>query len=79
MTIQELKQQIESRSVTDDLIIFKDTESGFISSQYVNAISKIRGVPIEFMNSPEDMATDLSNIFTDASTENKLRRPSTGV
>lgn len=73
MTIQELKQQIESGSVTDDLIIFKDTESGFISSQYVNAISKIRGVPIEFMNSPEDMATDLSNIFIDASTENKPR------
>ena len=63
MTIQELKSQIESRNVTDDLIIFKDTESGFVSNQYVKAIAEIKGVPIEYMESPLEMATDLGSIL----------------
>lgn len=73
MTIQELKSQIESRNVTDDLIIFKDTESGFVSNQYVKAIAAIKGVPIEYMESPLEMATDLGSIFIDAQAKNEPR------
>jgi len=64
MTIQDLKQQIESGNVTDELIIFKDSEGGFISNQYINAIAKIRNTEITYIDSPLDLLNDSTSIFS---------------
>ena len=42
MTIQELKNQIESGVVTDAPLIFKDDDSRFLSTKFITAISKVK-------------------------------------
>ena len=66
MTIQELKTQIESGHVTDDLIIMKDSESNFISNQYIMAIAKIKNQRINYIDSPEELLADSESIFSTA-------------
>lgn len=64
MTIQELKSQIESGHVTNDLIILKDTESNFISNQYIKAISKVKNQKINYVDSVDELLADSSSIFS---------------
>lgn len=66
MTIQELKTQIESGHVTDDLIIMKDSESNFISNQYIIAIAKIKNQRINYIDSPDELLADSGSIFSTA-------------
>lgn len=63
MTIQELKAQIEAGNVTHDLIIFKDTESNFISNQYIRAIQRLRNQEIQYLESPMELIQDSWSIF----------------
>lgn len=64
MTIQELKLQIETGNVTDELIILVDTEENFISNQYIKAIAKLRNQQINYIDSPDDLLTDSLSIFS---------------
>ena len=63
MTIQELKLQIETGSITDNLIIFKDHDSNFISNQYIKAIQKARNLKIQYIDSLNDVISDSRSIF----------------
>lgn len=63
MTIQELKQQIESGNITDELIILKNTESDFISNQYIKAISRIKHQKINYVDSLDELLADSYSIF----------------
>lgn len=63
MNIQELKAQIESHTVTDEFLIFKDSDSNFISNQYIHEIAKQRGLKIEFVDSLDEIASESSSIF----------------
>ncbi len=63
MTIQQLKTDIENGTVSHDLIIFKDTENNFISNQYIAAIKKLRGVDIQYLDSPTELLQDSWSIF----------------
>ena len=65
MTLQELKQQIENKNVTDSLIIFKETEEKFISKQYLNAIKNIRGLEFNYLDSPDSLLTTSNSLFGD--------------
>lgn len=71
MNIQELKNQIESHSITDEIIIMKDSESGFISNQYINEISKVRNLPINYVDSIDGLLIDSGSIFSSDSGESK--------
>lgn len=75
MTIQELKAQIEAGNVTHDLIIFKDTESNFISNQYIRAIQRLRNQEIQYLESPMELIQDSWSIFgsEDVTVDNLLR------
>lgn len=70
MTLQELKNQIESCKVTDDLIIFKNSESDFISNQYIRAISRIKKLEINYINDLEPLLHPSVSLFEDSSAEN---------
>lgn len=65
MTLQELKQQIENKNVTDSLIIFKETDEKFISKQYLNAIKNIRGLEFNYFESPDSLLTTSNSLFGD--------------
>ena len=60
MTIQELKLQIETNSVTDAPLIFKDDADMFLSNQYIEAISNSRKLQINYI---EDLSDIISNGF----------------
>lgn len=68
MTIQDLKNKIETKTVSDELIIFKDTESGFVSNQYIHAIASARGMKINYVESPDELISDLGSIFIENTT-----------
>lgn len=63
MTLQDLKSQIISHEITDELIIFKDSE-GFISYQYINAIAKERKLELKYLDSPKELVADTWSIFS---------------
>lgn len=69
MTIQELKQQIQNKKVTDQLIILKDTENNFISNSYIQAISKTKKLPVEYVDDIAELIADKSSIFGFADTD----------
>lgn len=48
MTIQELKQQIEDKTITDDGLVFYYKTDRFLVDQYVKEISKICNRPIVY-------------------------------
>ena len=64
MTIQELKIQIETGKVTDELIILKDTEDNFISNQYIKAIARVKKQKINYVDSIDELLADSSSLFS---------------
>lgn len=46
MTLQELKQAIIDEDISDELIIFKCSDNNFIANQYIEAISDIKNLAI---------------------------------
>ena len=63
MTLKDLKTQIELKSVTNELIIFKETNSNFISNQYISAISDVTGKQIRYVDSLDELIVDATSIF----------------
>ena len=64
MTIQELKAQIERGVVTDSPLIFKDDETKFLSTQYINSISRVRNLKINYIQSLSEVVYDSFDFFT---------------
>ena len=50
MELLDLKTRIEKGTIESSMIIFKYTDSRFIPYQYINRISKVRNLPIEFIH-----------------------------
>ena len=63
MTIQELKHQIESNTLTDAPLIFKDDDSMFLSNHYIKAISKVHNLNIEYISDLSDVVKDQFDFF----------------
>lgn len=72
MTLQELKQQIESRSMKDTFIIFKG-KNHFISNQYYRAIAEALSTGITYLEDLSSLNSDSFDIFFGGSTDNNLR------
>lgn len=68
MTIQELKSQIESNSVTDNLIIFKANPDSIIPDQYIREISRLKQLEINYVDTPDELIGTSSSIFGIADT-----------
>ena len=72
MTIQDLKKQIESDCITDAPLIFKDDENRFLSNQYINAISKSRGLKINYIESLSEVIDNGFDFFACSTDEQPL-------
>lgn len=69
MTIQALKEQIESKKIYGDLIIFKNSDSSFISNQYIQEIAKITKKEITYIDSLEPLLHSSDSFFQLTTTE----------
>ena len=63
MTLSELKNSIEQRSVSDNLIIFVYDDAPFIADQYIREISKIKSKKIQYLESIDGIASNVNDIF----------------
>lgn len=70
MTIQDLYNKISTNTVTDDLIVFKNTDTPFLVNQYITEIARIRGMEIRYIDSLSGLVSDAFSLFDDTPTEN---------
>ena len=49
MTLQELKNAIETKSLSNELLIFKSSNP-FLTNHYIDQIAKLRGVEINYID-----------------------------
>ena len=63
MTLQELKLAIESGTIPDNLIIFKNSESSFIAAQYIRAIAVKKNLEINYVEDLKSVLKDYGSIF----------------
>ena len=61
MTIQELKKQIEDKSIGGAGIVFV-SDNTFIPKQYITEISKLTGKPIHYVDTVEQLK-DTKSLF----------------
>ncbi len=69
MTLQELKLSIESGNIPDNLIIFKNSESSFIASQYTRMIAIKKNLEINYIEDLKGILQDYGSIFNDINLE----------
>lgn len=71
MTIRELKSQIEAKTISDDLLIFKNHDtSNLIVNQYIQEIAKIKNLEIEYIDSLDPLLQNNMSLFYEDSVEN---------
>ena len=73
MTIEELKTSIETKTIGDDLILFQYEDVPFIADQYIREISKIRGLPISYIDSLDALTSSTVDIFGMAEADDSIR------
>lgn len=73
MTIRELKTQIESGAVTHDLIILKDTENSFLSTQYIDAIAKANNLKLNYIDDISSLLAESNSLFGPAESVNSAQ------
>lgn len=59
ISIESLKNDIEHKTVSDKVILFVNSENDFISNQYVDAISKLKNMNIEYVSEENLVSDDL--------------------
>lgn len=72
MTLQDIKQQIESRSMKNTFIIFKG-KNHFISNQYYRAIAKVLSIDISYIDDLTSLNNNSIDIFFGGMPDNTLR------
>lgn len=72
MTLQEIKNQIETNSITDTFIIFNCNDN-FIAHQYINNISKQLNLPIEYIEDLSSLNQKSIDLFFDSTKADSLR------
>lgn len=73
MKIEELKEKIETKTLDDTSIIFIYEDVNFIPLQYITAISEIRGMNIEYLESLSNISSNVNDIFGTSVTSNNMR------
>ena len=73
MKIEVLKEQIEAQKVTDDCIIFLNSENSFLANQYVNKIAEIKKKDISYISDLSSVVQTTSFIWGDEDIDDSLR------
>ena len=63
MTLEELKNKIEEKTLTNELIILVNADSSFLSNQYINAISNIKNKKIQYLDDLSSVESSRVDIF----------------
>lgn len=72
MTLQEIKNQIETNSIINTFIIFSCNDN-FIAHQYVENISKKLNLPIEYIEDLESLNKKSLDLFFNSTKQESLR------
>lgn len=73
MTLQEVKQQIENKSIINTFIIFRCDEN-FIAHQYTTQIKNILGLKFEYIENLDSLCSNSMDIFFTESVSNGTLR-----
>lgn len=73
ITLQELKTSIEQRSVGSDMVIFVCEDVTFLPFQYIREIAKIKGMPINYLESIDTLVSSFADIFGMSDVEDGIR------
>ena len=73
--IKILKEDIEKKTLSDNLLIFVNNESSFLSNQYIDAIKEIHNLTIKYIEDLDFLKKPVFDIFSakDLLTSNELR------
>ena len=63
MTLAELKNQIETGTVDSSLIVFKINKDDFIPKQYVEEMSRVLQMDIEYLSGIEALCVQAPSLF----------------
>ncbi len=63
MTLLELKTAIEQAAVGDELVIFNYEDVPFVADQYVREISRIKNMPVQYIESLDSIVSGFADIF----------------
>ena len=69
MTLQELKNAIETKSLSNELLIFKSSNP-FLTNHYIDQIAKLRGVEINYIDDLHSLLYSFDCFFNDIPLEN---------
>lgn len=76
MTLEELKKSILDNTITNKPIIFKTNGNNFLAKHYINEISKVRNLEIEYYEDLSILSNSTWDIFFDSTMKTG---PSLGV
>ena len=63
MTLADLKGQIESKTLSGDLIVFQIDKDDFIPTQYIREMSLVTGREVEYLSEIDSLCTPVISIF----------------
>ena len=72
MTLEDLKNQIESGNIPSGLLIFKLEDNDFVARQYITEIAKLSNREIEYLSEIDSLLQDTFSLF-----ESDMEDPST--
>lgn len=73
MTLLEIKTSIEQAAVGDELIIFNYEDVPFVADQYVREISRIKNMPIQYIESLDSIVSGFADIFGMSQMDDSIR------
>ena len=73
MTLEQLKNSIQTKQLDDTLVIFKYEDVPFICYQYIKEISKILDKEIEYVEDLSSLVNNVSDIFGISETTDSVR------
>ena len=73
MTLLELKTAIEQEAVGDELVIFQYEDVPFVADQYIREISRIKNLPLQYIESLDSIVSGFADIFGMATMNDGIR------
>lgn len=73
MTLVQLKTAIEQKAVGDELVIFVYEDVPFVADQYLREISKIKRLPLQHVESLDNISSGFTDIFGLSDIEDGIR------
>lgn len=73
MKIEELKEKIETKQLDDSSYIFIYEDVNFVPLQYINEISKVREMNIEYIDSLSGVGSVANDIFGTTTSSNNMK------